>query len=171
MVRALESSTNTDFPKLGPAKSRIVDNSEVSSAFIIRESLCHRLRILAYYLTPRHHKPELVTPKGRPNLASLDSAAFRGGGRREQYLWFDRCEFLVQIHWRDPSSPRPLYSPRPPPSPAVNGGIFFWFGAPNNPTLRAHAAFLTQFSKPKLTPLNRRRRWGTGRNRGPVDPV
>ena len=55
MVRALESSTNTDFPKLGPAKSRIVDNSEVSSAFIIRESLCHRLRIFAFYLTPGHH--------------------------------------------------------------------------------------------------------------------
>src|SRR5260370_12748167 len=87
MVRALESSTNTDFPKLGPAKSRIVDNSEVSSALIIRESLCHRLRILVFYLTPRHHKPELVTPKGRPNLASLDSTAFRGVGRREQYLW------------------------------------------------------------------------------------
>src|SRR5258708_973083 len=116
MVRAIESSTNTDFPKLGPAKSRIVDNSEVSSAFIIRESLCHRLRILAFYLTPRHHKPELATPKGRPNLASLDSAAARGVGRREQSLWFDRFEILVQIHWRDPSSPRPLYSPRPPPS-------------------------------------------------------
>src|ERR1700693_5906350 len=55
MVRALESSTNTDFPKLGPAKSRIVDNIEVSSAFIIRESLCHRLRIFAFYLTPGHH--------------------------------------------------------------------------------------------------------------------
>ena len=63
------------------------------------------------WLWAQDGKPELATPKGRPNLAG--SAAVRAVGRREQSLWFDRFEILVQIHWRDPSSSRPLYSPSP----------------------------------------------------------
>ena len=81
---------------------------------------------------------------GRPNLASLDSAAFRGVGRREQYLWFDRFEFLVQIHWRDPSSPRPLYSPRPPPSRERRDSV--WVRRSYHTYLRGSRRFLYEVS-------------------------
>ena len=101
-------------------------------------------------------------------------SGFRSGSRRGPALAVSLVRSVrnsVQIHWRDPSSPRPLYSPRPPPSPAVNGGILFGFGAHITPTFAAHVVFCTKFRKHILTSLYRRRSWVRGRSRGRLNPL
>ena len=82
-----------------------------------------------------------------------------------------RFEILVQMHWRIPRRRGPSYSPRPPPSPAVNGGILFGFGAHITPTFAAHVVFCTKFRKHILTSLYRRRSWVRGRSRGRLNPL
>jgi hypothetical protein len=59
----------------------------------------------------------------------------------------------------------------PPPSPAVNGGILFGFGAHITPTFAAHVVFCTKFRKHILTSLYRRRSWVRGRSRGRLNPL